>query len=173
MEQQQAIDMIRHASLNSTQPRTWADLGSGSGVFTQALAAILPAGSKIIAIDDNAAALRQIRSGDAVNISTLAADFTKPLSLPPLHGVLMANSLHFVQDKRSFLELLKTYLHPAGQILLVEYDLKKGNHWVPYPLPFEEAKKLFTHAGFSHIEKINERPSVYNDSMMYSCICSA
>lgn len=173
MEHQEAIAMIRHAALNSTQPVTWADLGSGSGVFTQALAALLTAGSRIIAIDDNAAALRQIRSGDAVSISTLAADFTQPLSLPPLNGILMANSLHYVKDKAVFLELLKSYLLPGGSILLVEYDLKKGNHWVPWPLPFEDAKMLFADAGFPHTEKISERPSVYNQSLMYSCICSA
>src|SRR5919109_898496 len=86
------------------EPGTWADLGAGEGAFTLALADLLPPGSVIYAIDKDANALRELadsyRKRDP-GIETRRADFPRELDLPPLDGVVMANSLHFVKDKAS------------------------------------------------------------------------
>jgi hypothetical protein len=52
----------------------------------------------------------------------------------------------------------------------VEYDMEAANHWVPYPINFSSLKKLFHDVGFSFVEKINERPSVFNRANLYSAI---
>jgi trans-aconitate methyltransferase len=82
----------------------WADLGCGDGVFTRLLAEWLPAGSLVYAVDRDAAALRRLQqalagSNRGVTVLLRQADFTHPLDLPPLDGMLLANSLHFVRHK--------------------------------------------------------------------------
>src|SRR6185312_1071147 len=69
-------------------------------------------------------------------LHTVHADFTRPLDLPPLDGVVMANSLHFQRDKDAVLRRMLNYLKPGGRLVLVEYNADRGNHWVPYPLSF-------------------------------------
>lgn len=89
---------------------TWADLGSGEGAFTLALAALLGPGSSIHTIDRDGRALevqlQALREAfPSVAVTPLIADFTRPLDLPPLDGIVMANSLHFERDKLSVLDL--------------------------------------------------------------------
>ena len=78
----------------------WADLGSGAGAFTLALADLLGPTGEIYSVDQDRGALReQERAMRArfpeTTAQYLAADFTQRLDLPPLDGVVMANSLHF------------------------------------------------------------------------------
>lgn len=146
--------------------QTWADLGCGSGLFTKALQGQLPAGSTVYAVDSR----RQSLSGPGLHF--VQADFENDaLPLPSLDGVIMANSLHYVKDKPSLLEKLKTYLKPGAVFILVEYDTTAANPWVPFPLDFTAAARLFPEAGFAVPEKIAERPSVYNRANLYSAWC--
>jgi trans-aconitate methyltransferase len=123
----------------SDRPGTWADLGCDDGVFTLLLAELLPPGSKVYAVDRDAAPLSALRwrlsqVKTAVNVHTLQADFTQPLDLPPLDGLLMANSLHFVRDKEPVLRQLWDLLRPGGCLVIIEYNARHGNGAVPYPL---------------------------------------
>ena len=120
----------------------WADLGSGTGAFTLALAELLGPTGVIYSVDKDAGALaaqeRALRARfPATTVHFLAADFTRPLPLPPLDGAIMANSLHFHRAKEPIVQLVRSYLKPGGRLILVEYDTDHGNHWVPYPLSFE------------------------------------
>src|SRR5437773_9268666 len=90
----------------------WADLGAGEGAFTLALADLLGPGAHITAVDKDARALRAIGHG----IETRVADFTRPLDLHDLDGIVMANSLHFVRNKAPVLESVRDMLRPGGQI---------------------------------------------------------
>lgn len=125
----------------------WADFGSGTGAFTLALADLLGSTGAIYSVDKDASALAaqkqaMRRSFPSTAIHYLAADFTHPLSLPPLDGVVMANSLHFHRAKEPIVQLVRSYLKPGGRFILVEYDTDNGNHWVPFPLSYETWRRL-------------------------------
>jgi SAM-dependent methyltransferase len=142
----------------------WADLGSGGGAFTLALADLLGPGGVIYSIDRNRRALRHQEQAmrerfPATLLHLIDADFTKPLDLPPLDGVVMANALHFVRDKQPVLRLISGYLRPGGRLILVEYDADRGNHWVPHPLSYPTWEQVAARAGFVETQLLATVPS--------------
>jgi ubiquinone/menaquinone biosynthesis C-methylase UbiE len=142
----------------------WADLGSGSGAFTLALADLIGPGGVVYSVDQDAGALRiQERAMrarfPAVVLHTIVADFCQLLDLPPLDGVVMANALHFHTKKGSVLSLVRGYLQPGGRFILVEYNTDHGNPWVPYPLSFTTWEKVARRAGFADTQLLATRPS--------------
>jgi SAM-dependent methyltransferase len=144
----------------------WADLGAGAGAFTLALGELVGPGAVIYAVDKDGGALRQLAQGmqaqfPGVTLHTTMADFTRPLDLPPLDGVVMANSLHFERSKESVLQLVRGYLKPDGRLLLVEYNTDKGNMWVPHPLSYPTWEKLVARSGFARSELLATRPSSF------------
>lgn len=171
MELNDAISLIQTIEIESGTPQTWADLGSGSGLFTRALAHMLAAKSIIYAVDRNQASAKSKSLSNNVQIIPVQLDFVKyPLDLKSLDGILMANALHFVPDKKNFLDKTSVWFKNRPTFLIVEYDSDKPNPYVPYPLSFLTLKQLFQDAGFSSIVKITERPSLYNSGKMYSAI---
>lgn len=152
----------------------WADLGSGTGAFTLALADLLGPDARIYSVDQNRSALREQEAAlrarfPASDVRYLVADLTQPLPLPPLDGVLLANSLHYQRDQEAVLRLLRTYLVPGGRLLLVEYNADKGNPWVPYPISWERWQSLADRAGFAETRLLATRPSRYLREM-YSAV---
>jgi ubiquinone/menaquinone biosynthesis C-methylase UbiE len=132
----------------------WADLGSGDGAFTLALRELLGPEADIYSVDADAARLarqaRAFRAGPGLAHTTfMDTDFTRPLELPPLDGILMANALHFVEDQTALLTHLRTYMKPSGKLLVVEYDISRGSSYVPHPVPHTRFAKLTTDAGFA------------------------
>lgn len=160
-------------------PGTWADLGAGEGAFALALADLLGPGSTIHAVDRDAGTLRVLERRYAAlakrrplaAVSTVVADFTRELALPPLDGIVMANSLHFVRDKLVALDLVRRYLRPGGRLVLVEYDTDRSNPWVPYPLSFGTWTKLAAEAGFRDTRRLASVPSRFLASI-YSAVSS-
>jgi SAM-dependent methyltransferase len=144
----------------------WADLGAGSGAFSLALAELLGPGATLYAIDRDAQRLRELESQlrgryPATRLRTLTADFTRPLGLPPLDGVVLANALHFVppREQRPTLALVRDALKPGGRLLLVEYNTERGNRWVPFPHAFPAWAALAGAAGFVDTRMLARRPS--------------
>jgi ubiquinone/menaquinone biosynthesis C-methylase UbiE len=152
-----------------TSPVHWADLGCGSGTFTLALASLLPAGSTVEAIDLHPGITRQTTK-NGVTINPRTADFEKD-ELELKDGILMANSLHYVREKLALLQRLKSHLHPAGALLLVEYDTDRPvPTWVPYPISFETISNLLPAAGWQHIQKLGTRPSAFGRKNLYGAL---
>lgn len=168
MKLEYAVELISYSS-NDTE--TWADLGCGTGTFTLALATQLEAGSIIYAVDKSRQALNKIPDEyNSNNIIKYEKDFTE-FDLPQkLDGILMANSLHYVNDKTSFIKKISAHLKVNANILIVEYDTDESNHWVPFPISFQSLKSLFESCGFSAIKKLNEHPSIYRRANMYSAV---
>lgn len=144
----------------------WADVGSGSGAFTLALAELLGPGGEIYSVDRDRGALRaQERTMQAQFPQTvvhyLAADFTQPLKLPPLDGIVLANALHFQKypAQGRVIQRLRSYLRPGGRLILVEYNVDHGNTWVPYPLSYQSWTNLARESGFGQTELLATVPS--------------
>lgn len=145
---------------------TWADFGSGAGAFTLALADLLGPGARIVSVDLDASALREqpraVRERfPGVALEQRVADFRGPLELPPLDGLVMANSLHFVgrAEQEAVVRGLSGHLRPGGRFLLVEYDTDRGRPWVPYPLAYPSWERLASAAGLADTTLIGRVPS--------------
>jgi len=169
---EQASILIRSAVVllpATGQPASWADLGCGSGLFTEALAGLLSEGSTLYGIDTNPQLKRQV-AGNGTSIVPLPADFVKDdLPLSNLDGILMANSLHYVQDKPALLQRLRLYMQATAPFLIVEYDIDTPvPTWVPYPVSYASLTRLF--AGQGHVHKLGERPSLYGRGNLYAAL---
>lgn len=143
----------------------WADLGAGEGNFTRALADVLGPDARITAIDKDARALRSLDR----RFETRVADFTKPLGLNDLDGIVMANSLHYVRDKQPVLEAVHAMLRPGGRLIVVEYGADRGNPWVPYPFSYPKWETMAARAGFKNTRLLKTVPSRWLGSM-YSAL---
>jgi trans-aconitate methyltransferase len=171
MELNDAIELIRCDQLSQTQTSDWADLGSGSGLFTAALSQFLQPGSTIYAIDNKpSATIHGVKSGVKTIINQL--DFVADaFPFKQLDGIIMANALHFVRDKESLIKKLSYYLKPEGYLLLLEYDTDEPvRTWVPYPLSYKSLQQLFEGQGYTQIRKLHERPSVYGRANIYAAL---
>jgi ubiquinone/menaquinone biosynthesis C-methylase UbiE len=147
---------------------SWADLGAGEGAFTLALADLLGPAAHIVAVDKDASALRAIPR----QIETRVADFTKPLDLHDLDGVVMANSLHYVRDKQAVLDEVRGMLRAGGRLIVVEYGTDRGNQWVPYPFTYARWETMAAQAGFRNTRLLSTIPSRWL-GRMYSAVSEA
>ena len=142
----------------------WADFGSGTGAFTLALAELIQPTGTIFSVDRDGSALQaqekhMIARFPEVHVSYLNSELLHSLDLPPLDGIIAANTLHFVQDKESVLNLFFAYLKPGGRMILVEYNIDSGNYAVPYPLPYPAWERLAKRTGFTVTQLLATRPS--------------
>ena len=139
----------------------WADIGAGTGTFTRALIALLAPGSRIYAVDHDASVISDLEQiGDAV--VAIRADFTANLLLPePVDGIVLANALHFVPDAGGVLTALVKLLKPRGRVVIVEYDRRAANPWVPYPIASSEWPVLAAAAGLRTPVIVARRKSEY------------
>jgi SAM-dependent methyltransferase len=158
------LDLLRKGVLRPGG--VWGELGSGRGAFTIALAELVGEMGVIFSVDRDGYALnvqaREIQSrfsDQAPEMHYLTADYTQPLSLPTLDGLLMANTLHFQWNKEETLRLCRGYLRPGGSLILVEYNVDRGNHWVPYPISYESWQTLARDCDFVNTKLLAVKPS--------------
>jgi SAM-dependent methyltransferase len=158
------VDLLRAA----VEPAgTWADIGAGTGAFTLALAELLGPGGRIVAVDRDAGALGEAVASVArrfpdVPVEPIRADFAQPLTeLPPLDGLVAANSLHFVPRDQQVrvIRALASHLRPGGTFVVVEYDADHGNPWVPHPFRFPTYERLAGEAGLVDARRLGRVPS--------------
>lgn len=158
----------------------WADVGAGTGTFTAALASLLGAGGRVIAIDADAravAALRELgraREPDRAAIDAHVGDFhdlagVAALNEIRLDGVLFANALHFASDPERILADAARRVRDGGRILIVEYDGRPANPWVPHPVGKQRLFDIAAGAGLGAPVYLAERASRYG-GVIYSAL---
>lgn len=165
----EATNLIR-AGVSNAAGQIWADLGAGDGIFTRALASLVGEQGRIIALDHDDAAIRQLRriSRDtpAPRIEVVVGDVRK-LELPDiqLDGALFANVLHFIEDPAAVLARARTHLRPQARVLVVEYEQRARSRWVPYPLPLNRLTEIASEAGFAAPLETGRRKSRYQGEL--------
>ena len=170
MDLKDAVGLIDHNRISENGPTTWADLGCGDGLFTNALATCLMPASKIYAVDRKPNVLNTSRIYEGVEVENITADFTGPLPISNLEGILMANSLHFVSDKQRFLKKCSQYFKADELFLFVEYNTDTPNRWVPFPISFVSLRQLFLSLNFRNIEIIGKIPSRFHGEIYASLV---
>jgi SAM-dependent methyltransferase len=170
MQRREAIDMLAGSAVEALGPTTWADLGSGDGTFTLALAAVVAPGSIVHAMDVDRSVLRAIPSAyEGARITTHHGDFMRqPWPFADLDGILMANSLHYVEDQAAFIRACESHMKPRRHFLIVEYDTQQPSRWVPYPVSRTRVAALFERAGYRSIRVLRSRPSIYRRAPLYA-----
>ena len=165
MDHTDHVNLLKPANLSSGG--TWADLGAGSGAFTLALRELIGPDATIYAVDKDRGALNtleaahRLRFHSADHLILLNQNFARPLDLPPLDGIVMANSLHYFKDQEKILRHVREFLKQNGTLLLVEYNVDSGNLWVPHPFSFETYRALAPRAGFSEPRLLATVPSSF------------
>lgn len=162
MDSRDAVALL--ASAIHTRGGTWADLGAGAGVFTRALVEVLGEDCRVYAVD------REVRVAPTRNITAVDGDFTQPLELPglgagKLDGIVLANALHFVRDAGAVLGRLAGLVKLGGSVVLVEYDRRSANPWVPYPISSTRLPALADAAALSAFEVTATRASDYGGEL--------
>jgi ubiquinone/menaquinone biosynthesis C-methylase UbiE len=173
MELSVAKSLIEHGVDQSLSNQIWADLGAGDGLFTKALADLLPSNSKIFSVDKDERALRNISVKDTgVELHTLVADLNRiPTDLSKFDGIVMANSLHYIKDQIQFLQNLRTkHVKRSGVVILIEYNLDRSNTWVPHPISKNRLVLLAEESGFELEILSNSVQSRLNSSEIYSAL---
>ena len=171
MNLKEATELISNQYITSLKyPTTWADLGSGDGLFTRALAGLLQPGSMIFGIDKKPV-LDSFVLSNGTAIKAVTADFeADDLPFEAGDGILMANSFHYIKKKEQFTRKLLQHCKNNAVFIVVEYETRLANQWVPYPIDFSMLEQLFQTAGFSNIKQIGKHPSIYRNGFMYAAL---
>ena len=168
MERTEAIKLIE-AGVSPGEGQIWADLGCGSGTFTLALASVLSGRNKIYAVDNDQQVLASIPNNyENISIEHVVQNF-KEFNFPfnELNGIVMANSLHYVRQKSKFLDQLRQFLQEKGNLIIVEYEARMPNPWVPYPVGRDDLSSLLESIGFENITILHQMKSKYGH-LIYS-----
>lgn len=174
MSASEAIRLIEGINPLISEPQHWADLGCGSGTFTEALSAVLPSYSLIEAVDKSFPLLSSIDSADRnTEIKRHRFDFLNhSWPFKELDGILMANSLHFVKEQHAFIQKTIPLLKKNHRWIIIEYEMKRASTWVPYPLSFEQLSKMMYELGADKVSQLAEYDSLYGNGKMYSALVS-
>lgn len=166
----EAMELIG-AGVGRAEGRTWADLGAGAGIFTRALAEMVGERGRVIALDRDARALRELRRlrlrarVDAVSGDIRELDAIPALRDTKIDGALLANVLHFVEDPADVLMQLRACMKPQATVLVVEYDRRGASRWVPYPLPLQQLEVVAMTVGLTQPEVVGRRASWYQGEL--------
>jgi SAM-dependent methyltransferase len=155
---------------------SWADIGAGTGTFTRALAELIGPQGTVLAIDRETSSIAELAriagriDRTAARVSALRGDMhdlSAIVELQPAHldGVLFANVLHFTSEPEAVLAQTAERLRSDGRIVVVEYDRRTPNPWVPHPLPFDRLADVAGRAGLGAPREVARQPSAFHSEM--------
>lgn len=159
------------APLEINKGEIWADLGAGSGTFTRVLAEQVGQVGQVHAIDRHKGSLEQqaLLKGD-LPIALHHQDFSNGLHLQNLDGILLANSLHYIRRQQYVLGKHLKLLKPMGKLIVLEYDRRLANPWIPFPVSREKLTELAKALKLPEPIVVNEKASRYGNGTLYLAV---
>lgn len=162
---------------------TWIDIGAGTGTFTRALAGLIGPRGTVIAIDRDDRSVADLQrslsraDSSAARVIAVQGDMQDLSSIPALHGIeldgaLFANVLHFTRKPETVLAGVAQRLRADGRIVVIEYDRRWPNPWVPHPLSFDRLADVARRAGLGEPNAVARRPSAYHREMYCAVLAS-
>jgi ubiquinone/menaquinone biosynthesis C-methylase UbiE len=154
----------------------WADVGAGSGTFMRAMAELIGPEGVVYAIDRDDRAVVSLRAvaarGDtgAARVVAVRGDMRDLSAIDELcdvelDGVLFANVLHFTRKPEDVLVSASRLFREGGRIVVIEYDRRLPNPWVPHPLPFDRLVEVAGKARLAVPVEVGRRASAYHREM--------
>ena len=138
-----------------------ADIGAGpDGFFTFWMA---QEGADVIAVDIDPEALKYIEQEKANLDSTRQSRITTRLARPDdpnlraaeVDGILIVNTIAFIQNRSKYLNLLKTKLKEGGKIVIVDFKMNRLPAQIAPPksqrIAPDVVEELLYQAGYHHI----------------------
>lgn len=155
--------------------RSVADVGSGDGYFTLPAAELVD-GAPVYAIDLDDSLLADLAAAadarDLPNVHCVHGDARDLADLlpEPVDVVLVANTLHGVEDEANLVAQAREAVRPGGRFVVVNWrDLPKSETTVggaergppeELRMPVEETREVVA-AEFDHVEEIDLPPYHY------------
>jgi predicted methyltransferase len=143
------------AIIGVTPGSTVADIGAGSGYFTERLARLVGANGKVYANDIQQGMLdllrRRLDREHLANVTLVLGEPADP-KLPPatIDMALMVDVYHELSDPQTMLANIRKALKPSGRLVLIEY--KGEDPSVPilplHKMTVAQAKLELEHEGF-------------------------
>ena len=132
---------------------TVADLGSGSGLFTRALARAVAPNGTAFAVDIDQALLdivmRSAERSKLTNIRTVQAAADDPKLPSPVDLIFICDTFHHLPDKPVYARTLARYTKPGGRVAVIDFtnEWPSGHDQMRYTL--EDLEGWMTAAGFT------------------------
>lgn len=150
------------------------DVGCGTGYFTIAAGKMVGAGGQVYAVDSSAEMLELLRrkiadswQGDGEepgNIQlVLSRELTIPLPDRSVDFAFMANVLHEVAQRATFLKEVHRLVKPGGTLTVVDWVAAPTEAGPPLEdrLPKEQAEELLRQTGLQVIKEFEAGPFHY------------
>jgi arsenite methyltransferase len=118
------------AALGLKEGEVLADIGAGSGYFSVRFAPKVGARGRIYAVDINPDMIlymnRRIRDMQLKNMATILSAPDDPLLADAsINRFFICNTWHHVENRPSYIALMKKMLKPGGQVIVVDYMKKQ------------------------------------------------
>jgi ubiquinone/menaquinone biosynthesis C-methylase UbiE len=148
-----------------------ADLGSGAGFYSLALAHEVGGKGKVYAVDIQEDLLKQLKTAgeqeNLDNIEIIRGDLEEEkgtkLADKSVDGVVIANTLFQLEKPEICVKEAMRIVAPEGKMLVVDWRESFGGlgPQEEHVIPEERAKKMFEDAGCEVIEDINTKKYHY------------
>ena len=140
-------------ALGLTPGQVVVDLGSGSGLFTRALARAVAPDGTAYAVDIDPALLKIVESSakrsGLKNLTTVLAAADDPKLPRAVDVIFICDTFHHLPDKPTYARTLYRYLKPGGRVAVIDFtnDWPDGHEAMRYTP--DDLERWMTDAGFT------------------------